>query len=105
MVDKYNKLIRDKIPEIIKKQGNLPKVKILDDENYFNALNQKLTEEVNEYLENYNIDELADVLEVIYAIVKYNKLSINDLEQIRIEKHNERGGFDNKIFLIGVNHD
>ena len=102
MVDKYNKLVRDKIPEIIKQQGNIPTVKILDDENYFNALNQKLTEEVAEYLDSFTIDELADIVEVIYAIVKHKGLSLKDFEAIRLSKHDERGGFDDKLFLVEV---
>jgi len=104
MDKKYNKLVRDKIPEIIKRQGDLPKVEVLDDDKYFDSLNQKLTEEVAEYLENFDINELADVLEVICAIVKYRGLSFNDLEKIRHEKFNERGGFDDKLFLIEVKY-
>ena len=102
MLDKYNKLVRDKIPEMIRQQGDSPRVKILDDEDYFRALNKKLTEEVAEYLENYDIDELVDIAEVIYALVKYKGLSRNDFEHIRLKKYDERGGFDDKMSLVEI---
>jgi len=102
LIDKYNKLVRDKIPDIIMRQGDCPKVEILDDESYLNALNHKLTEETAEYLGNHSIDELADIVEVIYALVKYKGLTLNDFDILRLRKHNERGGFDNRISLIEV---
>lgn len=102
LIDKYNKLVRDKIPEIIKQQGDFPKVETLDDKEYFNALNQKLREEVAEYLENFNVDELADIAEVIHALVKYKGMTLHEFENIRLKKHNERGGFDDRISLVEV---
>ena len=102
MIDDYNKLVRDKIPEIIQKNGDIPKIKLLDDEEYFNALSQKLKEEVDEYLDNYSIDELADIMEVIHAIVRYKGLTIDELEHTRLKKCNECGGFDGKIYLVEV---
>lgn len=102
MIDKYDKLVRDKIPDIIKQQGDFPKIEILDDKRYFDALNQKLKEELVEYLEDFNIDELADIAEVIHALVKHKGLTLNDFEKIRLKKYKERGGFDNKISLIEV---
>jgi len=102
LTDKYNKLVRDKIPEIIRHKGDFPKVKTLNDPDYFDALNQKLTEEVDEYLKEHNADELADILEVIHAIAKHKGLTPHDLEQIRLKKHDERGGFDEKILLVEV---
>jgi len=101
---KYNKLVRDKIPEIIVAKGDLPKIEILDDERYFNELNRKLQEEVNEYLEAYEIEELADILEVVYAIAEYRQISPDNLERVRLEKHNARGGFEDRVFLVGVEH-
>ena len=102
MIDQYNKLVRDKIPEIIRRCGDTPNVELLDDEKYFNALNRKLQEEVAEYLDGYSIDELADILEVIYALVKFKGLTPNDFEHIRLEKYNERGGFNDRISLVEV---
>lgn len=102
MTDVYNKLIRDNIPEIIRKQGDIPNTQILDDKAYYKALNEKLTEEVNEYLVDYNITELADIAEVIIALIKHNGVSMEEFEQIRRDKHNKNGGFDKKLFLVSV---
>jgi len=102
MPDKYNKLVRDKIPEIIRAQGGSPKTEILDDAHYFHALNQKLTEEVAEYFENHSVEELADIIEVIDALVKYKGLTPSEFDQIKQAKQKERGGFENRIFLIEV---
>jgi len=102
LIEKYDKLVRDKIPEIIKLKGDIPSVEILCDEQYFHALNRKISEEVAEYLEDYSVNELADIIEVIYAIVKYKGLSLHEFEQIRLKKCEERGGFDNRISLVDV---
>lgn len=95
----YNKLVRDKIPDIIKKDNEKPVTRILDDEEAIKYLNAKLLEETNEYLEAENIEELADILEVFHGILKAKNISFEDVESVRIQKKNERGGFDNKIFL------
>ena len=98
----YNKLVRDKIPEIITANGDIPVTIELDDAEYFQALNLKLQEEVEEYLDGFSIEELADVLEVIYAIIDYNEVSYYELERTRKNKYNERGGFKKKISLVEV---
>ena len=95
----YNKLVRDNIPDIILKDNELPCTRILDNKEYIEALNKKLTEEVNEYLENENINEMVDILEVIRAICDYKNIRFEDIEQKRIEKREKRGGFEKKIFL------
>ena len=102
MKDVYNKLVRDKIPEIIVAQGDTPVTKILNDAEYFQALNLKLQEEVVEYLNGFCIEEIADVLEVIHAILKCKGTSFDKIEQIRKKKNDERGGFNKKISLIEV---
>ena len=99
----YNKLVRDKIPEIIKSNGaNDVKTKILSDEEYLVALNTKLQEELNEYLSSGEIEELADLEEVLRAILDAKQTSYSDFEQIRQNKANKRGAFKNKIFLESV---
>lgn len=98
----YNKLVRDLIPQIIAASGKKFDTKILDDNIYLEMLNQKLKEELNEYYENQDINELADLLEVIYAIAKAKGISEDGLEGIRKRKHEERGGFEQKIFLVRV---
>ena len=102
MTHKYNKLVRDRIPEIIAQQGDVPEYEILDDASYYAALNKKLQEELDEYFQDYSVEELADIVEVIYAIVNHQGKSVSDFEQIRLKKHDKRGGFDKKIALIEV---
>lgn len=98
----YNKLVRDKILEIIKNNGQKSTHKILDDEDYVKELVNKLSEEVEEYKSDKNTDELADILEVIYALAKLHNCTPEQLEEIRAEKAKKRGGFNEKIFLIEV---
>lgn len=99
----YNKLVRDKIPEIISLNGDTCKTKILSDEEYISALNTKLAEELNEYLESNNIEELANLEEVLRAILDFNKISYSDFEKIRTAKAQKRGSFKNKLFLEYTN--
>jgi len=96
---KYNKLVRDKIPEIIKNKGSVPISHIASGNEYWQKLKEKLQEEVNEFLEDENNEELADILEVIYAICDFKKIGKDELELLRKKKAKERGGFKNKIIL------
>ncbi|MFP4514738.1 MAG: phosphoribosyl-ATP pyrophosphohydrolase [Parcubacteria group bacterium] len=97
---KYDKLVRDKIPQIIKDKGSIPLTHIADDSEYWVKLKAKLQEEVNEVLEDSNIDEeLADVLEVIHAMLAFRGIKFEELEQIMLKKREKRGGFKNKIIL------
>ena len=96
----YNKAIRDKIPEIIKKDGYSCSVKTLPDEEFLEQLEKKLSEEVAEYQNNKNPEELADTLEVIYRIAQLEGVSKDELEKIRIKKSEERGGFEKNLFLM-----
>lgn len=98
----YNKLVRDNIPEIIKKNGGEPKTRILGNEEYKKMLDEKLLEEVNEYLKDNNIEEIADIYEVIKAILKYKKSTFEDVEKTALEKKIKRGAFEEKIFLEEV---
>lgn len=98
----YDKLVRDKIPEIIEKSGKQCKTEILSDEKYLEMIDKKLNEELAEYHDDQNIEELADLLEVIYAATKARGYSIEDLEKVRAKKAEKRGGFDKKILLIKV---
>ena len=98
----YNKLVRDNIPEIIKKNGGEPKTRILEHEEYKKMLDEKLLEEVNEYLKDDNIDEIADIYEVLKSILKYKKSTLEEVQYIALEKKIKRGGFEEKIFLEEV---
>lgn len=95
----YNKLVRDKIPDIIKAEGRNVKTKVLNDKEYRDELNRKLQEEVKEYLEDNNIEELADIVEVIYGILNSMDISIEEFEKVRKDKEEKRGAFIEKVFL------
>lgn len=98
----YNKLVRDKIPEIISNNGENPKIRILDNIEYKKELDRKLLEEVNEYLKDDNVEELADVEEVLLTILDYKDISREEFEKIRKEKESKRGAFKEKIYLEKV---
>ena len=95
----YNKLVRDNIPEIMIKNGAKPVTRILSDEEYIKELNKKLQEELNEYLQDGDVLELADLEEVLLAILKVKNITKEEFDNIRIEKVNKRGAFNKKIFL------
>lgn len=98
----YDKLVRDKIPEIIEKSGKQCEIEILSEKKYLEMIDKKLDEELMEYHKDKNLEELADLLEVIYAATKARGYSIEDLEKVRAEKAKKRGGFDKKILLRKV---
>ena len=95
----YNKLVRDKIPEIIEKDGKTCTCSILSDEEYLKKLDEKLGEELAEYQESKFMEELADLLEVMHAVTAARGSSIEEVEKIRQEKARKRGGFEKKILL------
>ncbi len=96
------KLVRDLIPDIIKEQGDIPTTRILSDEEFKKELDKKLLEEVNEYLTDQNIEEIADVMEVIYTLLEIHGWSFDDVETVRKEKAQNRGGFRDKVFLESI---
>ena len=96
----YNKLVRDKIPQIIKAQGQTPNIRILDEGEYTACLERKLDEEVREYHADKNMEELADILEVVFAINENLGHSREELLEAYQRKHDARGGFRDRIFLI-----
>lgn len=98
----YNKLVRDRIPEIIEASGKACTYETLPDEQYIELLNKKLLEEVNEYLESGTIEELADIGEVMHAILETMGVPLEQFQQVRLEKLFSRGGFSKKILLKEV---
>lgn len=96
----YNKLVRDRIPEMIEAQGKKPVIRVMDDKEYKICLEKKLEEEVAEYYESKEIEELADILEVIYALCELQGHSVDELMRVYEKKHIERGGFSKRIFLM-----
>lgn len=101
----YNKLVRDKIPEIIANDnGKTCVTRIMDDDEYLSALNLKLQEELKEYLDGNNVEELADLEKVLRAILDIKGVSYDEFEAIRKEKAEKRGAFKKKIFLESVSN-
>lgn len=96
---KYNKLVRDKIPEIVEADGKVPVIHIADEEEYRKKLNEKLLEEVNEYLEDENFKEIADIYEAIDAIIELNNFNKDEILAIQREKRDNRGAFKKRIIL------
>lgn len=102
----FNKLVRDRIPEIIRAKGGEPRTRMLDAAAYRSALKEKMVEEAQEVRLAESVEdmrgELADALEVICSIAKTYGLGMADIEASRMQKQQERGGFEGRIFLEGV---
>lgn len=96
---KYHKLVRDKIIEIIKAKGEDAVFHVADDSEYHEKLREKLREEVEEFLNDESIGEIADILEVIEAIAEYKNFSQNEIARTKEEKAEKRGKFTKRIIL------
>ena len=95
----HNKIVRDRIPEIIENNGLRAVCRIPEKEEIIRGLEAKLTEELTEYLEDHSLEEMADLLEVMHGILHHRGVSWDDLERIRLEKREKRGGFEQGIYL------
>lgn len=98
----HNKLVRDKIPQIIENAGKEPVIKVLSDSEYEMELTKKLQEELNEFKEDNSIEELADLQEVINAILHYKNVTKDEFQSVIESKSNKRGAFNNRIYLESV---
>lgn len=98
----YNKLVRDKIPELIESEGQTCKTRVLRDEEYLKELRTKLQEEVQEYLDSGDLEEIADVLEVLDGLAVAQGSSVSEVVDLQKLKRKERGGFSERIFLESV---
>lgn len=98
-MESYNKLVRDKIPEILEQKGVAYEKRIASPEEYKQELIKKLREELEEFEQAGDIEELADVLEVIEALKQLPEYQ--SVEDVRIQKKGERGGFEGRIVLKG----
>jgi predicted house-cleaning noncanonical NTP pyrophosphatase (MazG superfamily) len=102
----YNKLVRDRIPGIIAQQGKSLNTRILAPAEFHTELKTKLLEEMNEYIaastDQEAAEELADIMELLHALAQIHGVTVNMLEQIRAEKADKRGGFNERLFLIEV---
>lgn len=96
----YNKLIRDRIPEIIASKGGNAEIRILSAEEYPVYLEAKLDEEVGEFHRDHTAEELADILEVVYALATEMGVSREELLDIYQKKHDARGGFEKRLLLV-----
>lgn len=106
-METFDKLVRDKIPEIIRKDNKIPKLRFLDESEYKQALLKKLIEESIEVSEAYNdrtelIKEIGDLLEVIDYTIKAFDLDLQKIEKEKKKRHIERGGFNERIYLESI---
>ncbi|MDZ7764838.1 MAG: nucleoside triphosphate pyrophosphohydrolase [Melioribacteraceae bacterium] len=102
MTEEFDKLVRDEIPQIIEKNGAMPIIHSAEGEEYSERLDEKLAEEVTEYLESGEVEELADVLEALHAIREERGVSLESLRNKRRQKAEQRGRFDEGIVLERV---
>lgn len=98
----YNKAVRDFIPDIIAQSGKTCHVETLPPREYQEKLNEKLAEELQEYLASDDVTELADLVEVVYGILEIKGITLTEFEQLRLAKKQERGGFSKRAFLVSV---
>ena len=99
MQEKCNILVRDRIPELIERSGRTPKAKMLEDNEFLKATIAKLKEEVAQYEKNKTMEELVDIVEIVYSILKVKTVGLDEFERLRIIKNVEKGSYDLKIFL------
>lgn len=103
MIYTYNKLVRDKIPvEINNVKGRKANYRVLKDNEYLQELDKKLFEEAHEFIEEHSVEELADLIEVIEAIMKEKNILHKDVEIARERKNKKKGSFKDKVYLINV---
>ena len=98
----HRKLVRDKIPQIIENSGKTCQTRVLSDDEYITALDMKLREELNEYLADGSMEELADLLEVMMAAAEARGHTFDEVEAIRRDKAEKRGSFHDRIWLESV---
>lgn len=96
---RYDKLVRDRIPEIIKKKGTVPKTHVASDDEFWLKLKEKLTEEVKEFLASETPEEIADILEVLDAICERKGYRMEEIQRLKEVKVEQRGAFKEKIIL------
>jgi predicted house-cleaning noncanonical NTP pyrophosphatase (MazG superfamily) len=100
---RYDKAVRDRIPEIIRSTGSTCEVKQIDDNEFLPILERKLLEEVEEYRESGSVGELVDLIEIIYRVLELKGISRDAFEVMRNDKAELRGRFDSNIVLMEVN--
>lgn len=102
----YNKLVRDKIPaNIDSMEGRKANWRVMEDEEYIEELNKKLLEEAHEFIEENAVEELADIMEVIQSIMRAKNISYEELKKVQVLKREQKGGFNDRVYLIDVEQD
>ena len=96
---KYDKLIRDRVPEIISNSGAKYKTHIANDDEYWEKLRTKLSEKVEEFLKDPSVDELADIVEIVHAIADFKFGGSGNVNDVKMVKFRERGGFEKRLIL------
>lgn len=108
---RFGKLVRDKVPEIVRSEGNMPNIRTMDTDEFRTELLYKLIEEAEELRKAGEYDEAdraglmeqtSDILEVLYAIFKEFNLDEGDIERVRRTKLEQKGGFKDKVFLESI---
>ncbi|PIR47400.1 hypothetical protein COV06_02985 [Candidatus Uhrbacteria bacterium CG10_big_fil_rev_8_21_14_0_10_50_16] len=98
----HNKLVRDRIPEIIRQNGDIAEVRIADSREFQEKLVQKLHEEVREFIENHSAEEATDIIEVLRAYCAILHVDLEELKNIRAQKEEARGGYTKQIILVST---
>lgn len=98
----YNKLVRDNIPQIISQNRQKAHISTLDSDQYNIALRKKLCEEVQEYLDSEDIEELADIMEVVEALTVFRGSTLDEVLKVKEKKAAKNGKFEKRLFLEKV---
>ncbi len=99
---RYNKLVRDGIPQIIRDNGGKCTSRILEEEEYKEELINKLYEEIQEFKAGWSEEKLADILEVLHAIADIKEYEMMHIDYIRMNKKERRGGFEGRVLLVDI---
>lgn len=102
LIMKYQKLVRELIPQLIEEDGNEAITRTLEPQEHFQALKDKLLEEVEEYIESEDTEELADIVEIVRSLLEHHMMTYEDLEQTRKQRIEEHGSYSARIFLEEV---
>ncbi len=99
---RYNKLVRDRIPEIIEDAGKEYTIYTAADEEYLSKLYAKVMEELDEFKENPSAEEMADIFEVLDGLIRFYKLDYEEIRTVQEKKKDKRGGFEDRVILEKV---
>ncbi len=102
MIFYYNKLVRDKVIENIKKKGHKCEYRKLNEDEYKKELDKKLLEEASEVIEAHSAEEIGDLMKVVQTIMREYNISFDEVKEIMKLKDNKNGAFDERLFLISV---